>query len=66
MQSDNRIFDDFAKVLNGAAGLNIWSGGGVARPQRSARLYRAVVDKGLASSVSGSVPAESFRPASGA
>jgi zinc protease len=40
-------------VLNGAAGLNIWSGGGVARPQRSARLYRALVDKGLASSVSG-------------
>jgi len=42
-------------VLNGAAGLNIWSGGGVSRPQRSARLYRAVVDKGLASSVSGSL-----------
>src|SRR5205085_355936 len=42
-------------VLNGAAGLNIWSGGGVSRPQRSARLYRALVDKGLASSVSGSV-----------
>ena len=42
-------------VLNGAAGLNIWSGGGVSRPQRSARLYRALVDKGLASSVSGSL-----------
>jgi len=42
-------------VLNGAAGLNIWSGGGVARPQRSARLYRALVDKGLASSVSGAL-----------
>jgi zinc protease len=42
-------------VLNGAAGLNIWSGGGVARPQRSARLYRALVDKGLASSISGSL-----------
>jgi zinc protease len=40
-------------VLNGAAGLNIWSMGGVARPQRSARLYRALVDKRLASSVSG-------------
>ena len=40
-------------VLNGAAGLNIWSGGGVSRPQRSARLYRALVDGGLASSVSG-------------
>jgi zinc protease len=42
-------------ALNGAAGLNIWSGGGVARPQRSARLYRALVDKGLASTVSGSL-----------
>jgi zinc protease len=42
-------------VLNGAAGLNIWSGGGVARPQRSARLYRALVDRGLASYVSGSL-----------
>ncbi len=42
-------------VLNGAAGLNIWSGGGVARPQRSARLYRALVDKGLASHVSGAL-----------
>jgi zinc protease len=40
-------------VLNGAAGLNIWSGGSVSRPQRSARLYRALVDKGLASSVTG-------------
>jgi zinc protease len=40
-------------VLNGAAGLNIWSMGGVSRPQRSARLYRALVDKGLASVVSG-------------
>ena len=42
-------------VLNGAAGLNIWSGGGVSRPQRSARLYRALVDKGLASNVTGSL-----------
>jgi zinc protease len=42
-------------VLNGAAGLNIWSGGGVSRPQRSARLYRALVDKGLVSSVSGAL-----------
>jgi zinc protease len=49
-------------VLNGAAGLNIWSMGGVARPQRSARLYRALVDGGLASTVSGAVlpPAEPF------
>ena len=42
-------------VMNGAAGLNIWSGGGVSRPQRSARLYRALVDKGLAASVTGSL-----------
>jgi len=42
-------------VLNGAAGVNIWSGGGVSRPQRSARLYRALVDGGLASSVSGAL-----------
>jgi zinc protease len=42
-------------VMNGAAGLNIWSGGGVSRPQRSARLYRALVDKGLASSVTGAL-----------
>jgi len=42
-------------VLNGAAGLNIWSGGGVSRPQRSARLYRALVDKGLASAVGGAL-----------
>lgn len=42
-------------VLNGAAGLNVWSGGGVSRPQRSARLYRALVDKGLASAVGGTL-----------
>jgi zinc protease len=42
-------------VLNGAAGLNIWSMGGVSRPQRSARLYRALVDKGLASNVGGAL-----------
>lgn len=42
-------------VLSGAAGLNIWSGGHVPRPQRSARLYRALVDRGLASAVSGAL-----------
>ena len=42
-------------VLNGAAGLNIWSMGGVSRPQRSARLYRALVDQGLASTVGGAL-----------
>src|SRR5690606_37868838 len=40
---------------SGAAGLNIWSGGGVASPQRSSRLYRALVNTGLASSVSGAL-----------
>lgn len=40
-------------MLSGASGLNIWSGGGVATPQRSARLYRALVNTGLASSVGG-------------
>jgi zinc protease len=42
-------------ALTGAAGLNIWSGYKVPPPQRSARLYRALVDAGLASSVSGSL-----------
>ncbi|MGE0460217.1 MAG: M16 family metallopeptidase [Vicinamibacterales bacterium] len=42
-------------VLSGAAGLNIWSAGRVARPQRSARLYRALVDSGLASSIGGAL-----------
>jgi zinc protease len=42
-------------VLNGAAGLNIWNGHGVPLPQRSARLYRALVDRGIASSVSGAL-----------
>ena len=40
-------------MLTGASGLNIWSGGGVATPQRSARLYRGLVNTGLASSVGG-------------
>jgi zinc protease len=42
-------------VLSGGAGLNIWSNGRVPRPQRSARLYRALVDTGLGSSVGGSL-----------
>lgn len=42
-------------VLGGGAGLNIWSAGRVARPQRSARLYRRLVDGGLASSVYGAL-----------
>jgi zinc protease len=42
-------------ALTGAAGLNIWSGHKVPPPQRSARLYRALVDTGLASAVTGSL-----------
>ena len=47
------LFVDAA--LSGASGLNIWSGGHVPTPQRSARLYRALVDTGLASAVGGAV-----------
>jgi zinc protease len=42
-------------VLTGAKGLNLWSSFRVPPPQRSARLYRALVEGGLASSVSGSL-----------
>ena len=42
-------------VLTGAKGLNLWSSFRVPPPQRSARLYRALVQRGLASSVSGSL-----------
>jgi len=42
-------------VLTGAKGLNLWSSFRTAPPQRSARLYRALVERGLASSVSGSI-----------
>ena len=53
--SDSDFFPLLAAdaVLSGAAGLNIWSMGHVPRPQRSARLYRALVDGGLASRVGG-------------
>src|SRR5712675_637964 len=40
-------------VLTGAKGLNLWSSFRMPPPQRSARLYRALVERGLASSVSG-------------
>jgi zinc protease len=40
-------------VLTGAKGLNLWASFRTPPPQRSARLYRALVDTGLASSVSG-------------
>ena len=39
-------------VLTGAKGVNLWSSFRVPPPQRSSRLYRAVVERGLASAVS--------------
>jgi zinc protease len=40
-------------VLTGAKGINLWSSFRVPPPQRSARLYRALVERGIASCVSG-------------
>jgi zinc protease len=40
-------------VLTGAKGLNLWSSFTTPPPQRSARLYRALVERRLASAVSG-------------
>jgi len=42
-------------VLTGAKGLNLRSSFRVPPPQRSARLYRALVERGLASSVGGAL-----------
>jgi len=42
-------------VLTGAKGLNLWPSFRVPPPQRSARLYRALVEQRLASSVSGAL-----------
>jgi zinc protease len=42
-------------VLTGAKGVNLWASFRNPCPQRSARLYRALVEKGLASSVSGAI-----------
>jgi zinc protease len=42
-------------ILTGAKGLNIWCSFRGAAPQRRARLYRALVETGLASSVSGAL-----------
>ena len=42
-------------VLTGAYGLNLWSSFRLPPPQRSARLYRALVEKRLASAVTGSL-----------
>jgi zinc protease len=40
-------------ILTGAKGINLWSSFRTAPPQRSARLYRALVEGRLASSVGG-------------
>ena len=46
-------------ILTGAKGLNLWSSFRTPPPQRSARLYRALVERRLASSVSaGLLPTE--------
>ena len=46
-------------ILTGAKGLNLWSSFRTPPPQRSARLYRAIVERRLASSVSaGLLPTE--------
>ena len=42
-------------ALTGAKGLNLWSSFRVPPPQRSTRLYRALVERGLASSLSGAL-----------
>lgn len=42
-------------VLTGPTGLNLWSGYRGAVPQRRSRLYRALVETGLASAVSGAL-----------
>jgi zinc protease len=42
-------------VLTGAYGLNLWSSFRIPPPQRSARLYRSLVEKRIASSVAGSL-----------
>lgn len=42
-------------ALTGAKGTNLWTSFRGAPPQRKARLYTALVDRGLASAVSGSL-----------
>jgi zinc protease len=42
-------------ALTGASGLNLWSSFRLPPPQRSARLYRALVERGLASAVAGAL-----------
>ena len=42
-------------ILTGAKGVNLWSSFRSQPPQRQSRLYRALVERGLASSVSGAM-----------
>jgi zinc protease len=42
-------------ILTGAKGLNLWSSFRGLPPQRRARLYRALVERGLASSIGGTL-----------
>ena len=42
-------------ILTGAKGVNLWSSFRVAPPQRKARLYISLVERGLASTVSGAI-----------
>ena len=42
-------------ALTGAKGMNLWSSFRVPPPQRSARLYRGLVETGLAAAVSGAL-----------
>lgn len=42
-------------ILTGAKGLNLWASFRSAPPQRRARLYRALVERGLASAVNGAL-----------
>jgi zinc protease len=52
---DSRFFPTLLldAVLTGAKGVNLWSSFRVPPPQRRSRLYKALVERGLASSVSG-------------
>src|SRR4029079_15233970 len=42
-------------ILTGAKGVNLWSSFRSQPPQRQSRLYRALVERGLVSSVSGAM-----------
>lgn len=53
--ADSRFFPALVldAALTGAKGVNLWSSFRTAPPQRKSRLYRALVDKGLATSLFG-------------